>query len=290
MFPLAGFWSKDEILNHAGSYEWPILVILAIAAFCTAFYMGRQLLMVFFNEPRSEAAAHAEESPWLMTFPLIVLAGLAAVAGFLNLPFFTERLADINGRHPEDFWLVLEAWLEHAIPAFEYYEQGLIDFPKTPIVISLEVAGISMVLALLGLFFAWLIYRDRPKTVEEPDALQRTPIWWFAVLPLNTFYMKGVVPAFNRTADWLAIDVDWVFWHDFVHNRLIRDTFVAFANFSANVLDAQGVDGLVNGTAAATRRLAGAIRTTQTGYARTYALFVFLGAVALLVFFLLAAG
>lgn len=289
MFPLAGFWSKDEILNHSGTHEVVILIILAIAAFCTAFYMGRQLLMVFFNEPRSEAAAHAEESPWLMTFPLIVLAGLATFAGLLNLPYFSERLADMNGRHPEDFWLVLEAWLEHAIPAFEYYEEGIIDFPKTPIVISYGVAGISLALAILGLVFAWLIYRNRPKTAEEPDALQRTPIWWFAVLPLNTLYMKGIVPGFNRLADWLAIDVDWVFWHDFVHNRLIRDTFVTFANFSANVLDAQGVDGLVNGTAAATKRLAGAIRTTQTGYARTYALFVFLGAVALLAFFLLAA-
>ena len=61
--------------------------------------------------------------------------------------------------------------------------------------------------------------------------------------------------------------------------------FVAFADFSSNVLDAQGVDGLVNGAGAVTKRLAGALRMTQTGYARTYALAVFLGAVGLLVYF-----
>ena len=55
--------------------------------------------------------------------------------------------------------------------------------------------------------------------------------------------MKGVVPVFNRLAHWLAIAVDWDFWHDFVHNRLIRDIFVGFADFLADVLDMQGVDG-----------------------------------------------
>ena len=106
---------------------------------------------------------------------------------------------------------------------------------------------------------------------------------------LNSLYMKGFVPLFNRFAVWLAEKVDGAFWHDFIHDRVIRDIFVTFADFSANVLDAQGVDGLVNGAGAATRRLAGALRLTQTGYARTYALMVFLGAVGLLVYFLLMA-
>ena len=58
--------------------------------------------------------------------------------------------------------------------------------------------------------------------------------------------MKGFVPLFNRFSVWLADKVDWAFWHDFVHDRLIRDIFITGAEFSANVLDAQGVDGLVN--------------------------------------------
>lgn len=110
------------------------------------------------------------------------------------------------------------------------------------------------------------------------------------VLPLNSFYSKALVPAFNRFAVWLADKVDWAFWHDFVHDRIIRDIFITGAEFSANVLDAQGVDGLVNGAAKTTQRLARGLRVTQTGYARTYALAVLLGAVGLLVYFLFMAG
>jgi NADH-quinone oxidoreductase subunit L len=86
IFPLAGFWSKDEILAESNAFNIWIYVLLTIAAFFTAFYMGRQILMVFFGEPRSPAAEHAQESPALMTVPLIVLAGLSILGGALNLP------------------------------------------------------------------------------------------------------------------------------------------------------------------------------------------------------------
>jgi NADH-quinone oxidoreductase subunit L len=61
---------------------------------------------------------------------------------------------------------------------------------------------------------------------------------------------------------------------------------VGFANFAADVLDMKGVDGFVNGIGNTARRLAGLIRLSQTGYARNYALSVFLGAVVLLAYFL----
>ena len=148
----------------------------------------------------------------------------------------------------------------------------------------------SLLIALSGLALGFLLYRGRPRTVDEPDRLQRTPIWWWAALPLNSLYMKGFVPLFNRFSVWLADKVDWAFWHDFVHDRVIRDIFVTGAEFSANVLDAQGVDGLVNGAGKTTQRLALGLRLTQTGYARTYALAVLLGAVGLLVYFIFMAG
>ncbi|MFQ5435131.1 MAG: hypothetical protein ACE5FD_09675, partial [Anaerolineae bacterium] len=62
--------------------------------------------------------------------------------------------------------------------------------------------------------------------------------------------------------------------------------FVGFAGFTSDILDAKGVDGLVNGAGAVARRLADGLRRTQTGFARNYALSVFLGAVALLVYFI----
>ena len=88
--PFGGFWSKDEILAHSQAYLRPVFILLVIAAFCTAFYVGRQLLMVFFGKPRHEAAEHAQESPPIMTWPLIILAVLTTVGGLMNLPFLTE--------------------------------------------------------------------------------------------------------------------------------------------------------------------------------------------------------
>jgi NADH-quinone oxidoreductase subunit L len=290
IFPLAGFWSKDEILLHGQTHAPTFIIILALAALGTAFYVGRQLIMVFFGQPRHAAAEHAHESPPLMTTPLIVLAVLTIFGGLLNLPYLTAAAAERNDLHAQGFWLLLEQWEEHSIPAFELTEEGLLHMPHTPIVFSPVVAGLSLLLAVGGLALAYLVYRGRPRTYDEPDRLARTPIWWWSRLPLDSLYMKGFVPLFNRFAAWLADKVDWAFWHDFIHDRVVRDIFVTFAEFSANVLDMQGVDGLVNGAGTLTRRLAGALRMTQTGYARTYALAVLLGAVGLLVYFLLMAN
>jgi NADH-quinone oxidoreductase subunit L len=286
IFPFAGFWSKDEILAHELAHNVFVFAVLVIASFCTAFYVGRQLRMIFFGQPRHAAAEHAAESPPIMTRPLIVLAVLSVVGGLLNLPFLTQRFAAANNEHAGGIWLVLEGWLEHSIAAFELSEEGLLHLPHTPIVVSPVVAVSTTLLAVIALAGAFFVYRNRPRTAEERDVLQGTPIWWFSVLPLDSFYMKGVVPLFNRLARWLADVVDWRFWHDFVHDNLIRDFFVTFANFLADILDVKGVDGIVNGLGQLTRRLAGTIRVSQTGYARTYALSVFLGAVLLLVYFL----
>ncbi|VAW33147.1 NADH-ubiquinone oxidoreductase chain L [hydrothermal vent metagenome] len=287
IFPFAGFWSKDEILAHSDANNAIVYWLLTAAAVCTAFYMGRQLKMVFFGESRHKAADHAHESPATMTVPLMILAGLATLGGLLNLPFLSEVISDANDGHAGGIWLALEGWLEHSIAAFELSKEGLLNLPHTPLVLSPMIATVSTALAVaaLGLAF-YVVYGKRPKTAEERDPLQSTPIWWLAVLPLDTLYMKGVIPLFNRLADFLAHRLDWDFWHNFVHERIIRDTFVGFANFASDVLDRQGVDGLVNGAGQVTRWLAGGLRQSQTGYARTYALGIFLGTVALLTYFL----
>ncbi len=288
---LAGFWSKDEILAHASVHNMAVYIILSIAAVCTAFYMGRQLKMVFFGSPRHEAAQHAHESPPVMTTPLWILAGLSIVGGLLNLPFLSEGIAETNHHHAGGIWLAVEGWLEHSIEAFHLSEEGIIHLPHTPLVLSPVVAGLSTVLGVgaLLLAFYW-VYGNKPETADQPDPLQRTPIWWFSVLPLNTLFMDYVIPLFNRTAVFLADMIDWAFWHDFVHNNIIRDIFVGFANFASNVLDANGVDGIVNGSGKVAQGVANIIRRSQTGYARNYALSVFLGAVALLAYFLLMAN
>ncbi|HUM68696.1 MAG TPA: proton-conducting transporter membrane subunit, partial [Chloroflexota bacterium] len=287
IFPFAGFWSKDEILAHANANQSEhglflvMFIMLLLAAVCTAFYMGRQLRMVFWGQPRHAAAGHAHESSPIMTFPLVLLAAFGTVAGLFNLPKVLGW--EYGGT------LVLEHWLEHSIQTFELMEEGILAHaPHTPTSLIVGVAATSLILALLSLGLAFYVYRDKPKTVSDPDPTQKIPGLWsvFGHLPVDTFYMSLLIPWFNRFSDWLGHKFEWSFWHDFFHERVIRDTFVWFADLSANVLDAQGIDGIVNGLGSVTRWLADGIRVSQTGYARTYALGVFLGTVVLLIYFL----
>jgi NADH-quinone oxidoreductase subunit L len=291
IFPLAGFWSKDEILAFATEQNTGVYILLTLAAFCTAFYMGRQVKMVFFGKPRHEAAEHAAESPPLMWVPLAVLSGLAVVGGLLNLPFFTKSAYEAAGKHPSGVFLWLEAWLEHSIGSFHLTEEGLVHLPHIEAYLHLDVAGISLGLALVALALAvFVVYRRRPETATERDPLQRIPFVWsfFAALPFDTVAMKGIVPAFNRVAHFAAHTIDGAFWHDFVHNNIIRDAFVGWSR-AINAIDTHGLDGfLVLGSARFTRWAAGIVRRTQTGYIRNYALSVVLGVVLLLVYFVLS--
>ena len=84
--PLAGFFSKDEILTDAWHTHPVVFGLLSVAAALTAFYMGRQLWMVFAGQPRSEAAAQARENPAIMLVPLLGLAGLSLAGGLINFP------------------------------------------------------------------------------------------------------------------------------------------------------------------------------------------------------------
>ena len=112
--PFSGFWSKDEVLLAAWNENKIAWVMLLAAAVMTAFYMSRLVFMTFFGEKRwgtseEEEEAHdnetekheitPHESPVVMWLPLVLLSGLAAIAGLLNLPFSHDT------KH-------LEKWLE----------------------------------------------------------------------------------------------------------------------------------------------------------------------------------
>ncbi|GAA3412867.1 NADH-quinone oxidoreductase subunit L [Paenibacillus hodogayensis] len=103
--PFSGFWSKDAILSEAyASGHTGLFAVGLIAAFFTAFYMSRLFFLVFTGKPRGDRHAyeHAHESPSVMTVPLVILAVLAVVAGFVMTPFngwFGEWL---TGRAPEE--------------------------------------------------------------------------------------------------------------------------------------------------------------------------------------------
>ena len=89
IFPLSGFWSKDEILAHAFIHHQYVLYGMgAVGAFLTAFYMFRLTYLTFYGHSRMDhhTAAHVHESPTIMIGPLVALSVLAVVGGFPGVP------------------------------------------------------------------------------------------------------------------------------------------------------------------------------------------------------------
>ena len=261
--PLAGFFSKDEILLDASLENTAVYGLLTAAAFLTAFYMGRQVWMVFFGQPRSEAAGQAHESPRLMTVPLMALAGLAVVGGAINWP----------GVH----WLT--DWLEHTIEHVHAAE------------LSPQVAGISTGLALVAIAIAWLFYGRRPMMEGQPDPLRRPlgPVfralenkWW-----VDELYAAVFIRPYQRLARWLADTVDWAFWHDWFHDRVLAGGFLGGTGWLAWGFDLPVIDGLVNRLAEGLRGAAGRLGRLQTGYVRNYALTLFVGTILVLSYLLM---
>jgi len=278
IFPLAGFWSKDEILAEASHlYPWAY-GLLSIAAFFTAFYMGRQVLMVFFGEPRSPAAQHAQESPPLMTVPLIILAGLSVLGGALNLP----------GLH------TFGHWLEHTI----HLNEGGNAEAAAVSGFNLQVALISTLLALAAIGVAWWLYDRRYKemlllpTAKRPDDPLRGMIgpvftgmenkWW-----VDELYWAVILNPYIALSRFLADVIDWRFWHDWFHDIVIAGGYNLLSRLLSVRIDLGGIDAFANWLAAATQSLAASMRRIQTGYVRNYASSVFLGVVVILGYLIL---
>jgi NADH-quinone oxidoreductase subunit L len=269
--PLAGFWSKDEILAEGSKLNPTAFVLLIISAFLTAFYMGRQVLMVFFGKPRTPASEHAEESPPVMTTPLVVLAVLSVIGGALNLPQVHT----------------LTKWLEHSIENIQPGE------------FVMSVALASTVLALLGLFLAWLVYR--PKRYEEylaaptakrpDDPLRRFigPVfealknkWW-----VDELYWAVILNPYIALSRFLAEQVDGRFWHDWFHDTVLVGGYNLLTRLLAVRIDTGGIDAIANGLGEATKRASASLRRIETGYVRNYALAVFVGVVIILGYLIL---
>jgi NADH-quinone oxidoreductase subunit L len=156
IFPLAGFWSKDEIiaasLRQPDTIQALVAAMALVAAFMTAFYMFRALFMTFHGEfkggisaePDSGADAHSVhlvESPMVMVFPMIVLAVPAVVAGFVFNP-----IGDVWG-----LGVMPNHWFSHMLDYVEYIHVEIHS-------VDLMAASISTLLALSGIGLAYLMY------------------------------------------------------------------------------------------------------------------------------------
>ena len=139
--PFAGFWSKDKIIETAFADNFVVGLCALVGAGVTAFYMTRLMLMTFVTEKRWEPDVHPHESPRLMTIPLIALAVLSALGGFLTLNgWITDWLSPVVGEHPE----------EHL---------GI-----SPILMSLIV----LVVVAIGVAVAWVFFGRQEVPREAP--------------------------------------------------------------------------------------------------------------------------
>lgn len=265
IFPFAGFWSKDEILLDASLHFPHVYWILSAAAFLTAFYMGRQVWMVFFGKARHEAAEQAEESPLVITVPLIILAVLSALGGFINLPF--------KGFHQFGYWL------EHTL--------GAIEFPP----FNFGVASLSTVLALAAIALSWFLYQRKPLEGGSPDPLAKPLGLAFVGMENKWFideaYQFVIIHPYKRLSEFLAQTVDWDFWHEWFHNSVIVKGFVGLSRFLADPVDLGFIDRISYRLSDTIRASAENLRKLQNGFARSYALSVVLGVVAILGYLLL---
>lgn len=284
--PLAGFWSKDEILAEGLHLNTTVYVLLTITALLTAFYSGRQIFMVFFGAPRSEVAAHAEESPKVMTIPLMVLAVLALLGGLLNLP-----------------WLhTLSDWLNKTLTAFplleaageaEHAVEGAAAGGFNP-----TVAIFSTVLAVGGVALAYYVYRriyDRQRmlpTSRRPDDPVRGvlgPVFRFFERKwlVDELYNGVIVNRYVDLSWFLADKVDWRFWHDWFHDKVIVGGYNGLSRLLAVKVDLGGIDKVSSLLARFTGWLSSVGRRIQTGFVSTYAITFFIGVVLIIGYFLL---
>jgi NADH-quinone oxidoreductase subunit L len=250
LFPLAGFWSKDEILGDAWEDRQWVFWLALTGVFLTALYVGRMLFMTFGGEYRggepiehggvsptgdgeehSPTAHHGpsepHESPPLMLIPLVVLAVMAVVAGFANIDHDMETL--------------LAGWLpEHT---HELVTES--DF-------SWWIAIGSTLVGVAGLGVAWAIYGAR---LLSSDRI-RSALQPFPQLLENKYYL------------------DYLYEEIFVKEGLMRSIALV-----VDLWDRYVIDGLVNGVARAARWTSDQARQTQAGQAQLYGAAMFIGVV-----------
>jgi NADH-quinone oxidoreductase subunit L len=269
----SGFWSKDEILAeafHLGMHEGlPVAGFVwlcgTIAAFFTAFYMARQIFMVFTGAPRTEGARHAPESGPAMVYPLVVLAVFALVAGFVGVHEGFPLLGPMLGNP-------LHHFAGHL--SFGYKEIAAIPFDFAPMLVSVAAAGAGWILG-------WLLYGRARATSPSRDPLQRLgPVWRLLhnKYYVDELYGHTIVPLTKGFATLNAL----------VDARLIDGVVNAVGRGGRVFGDANGwfdrhvVDGAVNLAGITTQEMARGLRWLQTGRVQQYALVLFVSVLVLL--------
>jgi NADH-quinone oxidoreductase subunit L len=265
IFPLAGFWSKDEILasisfdagSAGGGATAGVVLALAIGgAFITAFYMARAVFLTFFGKFKGDG--HPHESPNTMTYPMIGLAVGAVFLGVFNIPGLTSWFTDGVGAR--------------FIAAGDHHAQS----------INYLLAVVGTLVAVAGIGAGYKLWRQDAVTQEGRDVF-RIPVLYPLLehkYYIDDLYMAGIIRPIRGPA---ARAVDWFNGH-------VIDVVVNGAGFLARglgrivyIFDQRGIDGFINASGAAAGVAGGVLRLFQTGRVQQYAIMIFAGTVLLVV-------
>jgi NADH-quinone oxidoreductase subunit L len=272
IFPFAGFFSKDEILGRAFDRYFSLWLVGFITAGMTAFYMSRLLFLTFFGYSRADehVKKHIHESPPAMTVPLIILAGLSLIGGWIGWP------GSLGGENR--FERFLEPVLAGVVP-----ETGAVRIAHHGLAKEYFLMALSLSIAGAGIWLAYQFYRTKriaPELVADK---------WPKVYELlvHKYYVDEIYDA-------LIVD-------------RVKDLGTLLGLFDANVIDGLGVngagwlarfgsrvsmwwdkwviDGLLNFSAKVTQLFSYPVRLLQTGLFSSYALLILVGLVVLLAYY-----
>ncbi|MGZ5305248.1 MAG: NADH-quinone oxidoreductase subunit L [Actinomycetota bacterium] len=248
--PLAGFWSKDELLVSASHGHELLFAIMLATAALTAFYTTRMVVLTFFGT--YEGHGHPHESPPSMAGPLVFLAAATVVVGFLgspqlHAPFFKWVFFE----EPES--IHFEAW----------------------------IALVGTVAALAGFLLAWRLYAPR----KERDPLRALgPVWNLLErrFYIDDAYMKWII---YPVRDGLSAAVYWFNQH--ILDGVVNGAVVATRGLGqvVNLFDRGVIDRAVNGIAGTAGVTGGLLKYIQSGNVQRYMAFLFVGVLVLAIVF-----
>ncbi|HOJ37043.1 MAG TPA: NADH-quinone oxidoreductase subunit L [Ignavibacteriales bacterium] len=246
---LSGFFSKDEILWYTYNHSFLLWLIGIITAFMTAFYMTRLLSLTFYGSERFDKQHHhPHESPKVMTIPLIILAVLSVIGGYVGLP---HVIAGEKGN-------LIEHWLDPVFKASVIrFGNEIYASHFEEVVLILLSSGI----AVAGIYFAYKLYIiDSQKLVKEFKH------------KYNKFYLLLV--------DKYRVD-------ELYEKLFVKSTYEISDKVLYKFTDAKVIDGAINGTAKLVNYVAERFRKIQTGEAQIYALVMLIGIILSLFFILI---
>ena len=269
-FPLvtAGFWSKDEIFADAfGHGHYTVFIVLALAAFLTAFYTMRQITLSFLGKPRTKEAEHAHETPWTMTTPLAILAFFALAFGWVGIP---EEFPGLGGLLPN--------WFHGVAYSLPILPEG-VEFSFIPLLTSLGVA-------LGGLFFGWLVYRNVKVGQEDPLKKPLGPLY---TLFQNKYYFDEIYDVvFVKPAIWFSE----VFSYQWMDRGMIDGTLhgvarsaPAVGRFFRSTID-RAINWFGDAVGEVAKKFGSGIRVIQTGRVQQYMVIALILAFSTLFYYL----